>query len=73
MGHWLAPPGSTMAVETVKRFDPRYWTVDFPRPMMASVVTIGPNALRVEAVFYKAPTILPGSYGRPRIAGITRS
>jgi uncharacterized protein (TIGR02217 family) len=38
---------------TVKRFDARYWSVDFPRPMMASVVTTGPHALRVEAVFYR--------------------
>ncbi len=38
----------------MKRFDARFWTVNFPRPMMASVVTTGPNALRVEAVFYRA-------------------
>ena len=36
----------------IKRFDARYWTVDFARPMMASVVTTAPDALRVEAVFY---------------------
>ena len=54
MAHWLAPPGSAKALGTVKRFDARYWTVDFPRPMMASAVTVGPNALRVECVFYKA-------------------
>ena len=36
----------------IKRFDPRFWTVDFARPMMASVVTTAPDALRVEAVFY---------------------
>lgn len=36
----------------IKRFDPRFWTVDFARPMMASAVTTGPRALRVEAVFY---------------------
>jgi uncharacterized protein (TIGR02217 family) len=36
----------------VKRFDPRFWTVDFPRPMMAAVVTTGPHALRVDVVFY---------------------
>lgn len=36
----------------IKRFDPRFWTVDFARPMMASVVTTAPTALRVEAVFY---------------------
>ncbi len=54
MGHWLASPGAARTLGTVKRFDARYWTVDFPRPMMASAVTIGPNALRIEAVFYKA-------------------
>jgi uncharacterized protein (TIGR02217 family) len=52
MGHWLAPPGSAKTLGTVKRFDARYWTVNFPRPMMASVVTTGPNALRVDCVFY---------------------
>jgi hypothetical protein len=38
----------------VKRFDPRYWTVNFPRPMMASVTTTAADALRVECVFYRA-------------------
>jgi uncharacterized protein (TIGR02217 family) len=37
----------------LKRFDPRYWTVDFARPMMASVTSAAPDALRVEAVFYR--------------------
>ena len=36
----------------LKRFDPRFWTVDFARPMMASVTSGAPAALRVEAVFY---------------------
>jgi len=36
----------------IKRFDPRFWTVDFARPMMASVVTTDPAALRVETVFH---------------------
>jgi uncharacterized protein (TIGR02217 family) len=35
------------------RFDPRFWTLNFPRPMMASVVTTGPESLRVDAVFYR--------------------
>jgi len=52
MGHWLAPPGGAKTLGTVKRFDARLWTVNFPRPMMASVVTTGPNALRAEALFY---------------------
>ena len=36
---------------TIKRFDPTYWTVDFPRPMMAAVTTIGADALRVDLAF----------------------
>ncbi len=40
--------------DTLTRFDPRYWTVDFPRPMMAAVVASAPDALRIDAVFYRA-------------------
>ena len=54
MGHWLAPPGAAMQTGFVKRFDPRFWTVNFPRPMVASAVTTGANSLRVDAVFYQA-------------------
>jgi uncharacterized protein (TIGR02217 family) len=54
MGYWLAKAGPHHRKTTVKRFDPRFWTVNFPRPMMASVVTTAPDALRVDAVFYKA-------------------
>lgn len=36
------------------RFDPRFWTLNFPRPMMASVVTTGPESLRVDTIFYRA-------------------
>ncbi|HEX8307908.1 MAG TPA: DUF2460 domain-containing protein [Allosphingosinicella sp.] len=54
MGHWLAPPGAAKQTGFVKRFDPRLWTVNFPRPMMASVVTTGAHSLRVDCVFYKA-------------------
>ena len=54
MGHWLASPGAAKQVGFVKRFDARLWSVNFPRPMMASVVTVAPDALRVDCVFYKA-------------------
>ncbi|MEA3064647.1 MAG: hypothetical protein QOJ27_1093 [Sphingomonadales bacterium] len=54
MGHWLAPRGAAKQIGFVKRFDARFWTVNFPRPMMASVVTTGPDALRIDCVFYKA-------------------
>lgn len=42
----------------IKRFDPQYWTVDFPRPAMASVTTVEADAMRVDAVFYKADDLI---------------
>lgn len=39
------------ADSTIRRFEPAYWTVDFPISMMATVVTTGPNALRVNSLF----------------------
>jgi uncharacterized protein (TIGR02217 family) len=54
MGHWLASAGKARTQGHVKRFDARFWTVNFPRPMMASVITTAPDALRVEALFYRA-------------------
>lgn len=53
MGHWLARARTVQAEDVLTRFDPRYWTVNFPRPMMAAVTTIGPDALRVDCVFYR--------------------
>lgn len=37
----------------IKRFDPRWWLVDFPRPMMASVVTNGAEAVVVDLEFQR--------------------
>lgn len=54
MAHWLASPGDTKQFTHIKRFDPRFWTVNFPQPMMASVITTGPAALRIDTVFYNA-------------------
>ena len=54
MAHWLCSARTVQVEGLLSRFDPRFWTVDFPRPMMASVVTTGPASLRVDAVFYKA-------------------
>jgi uncharacterized protein (TIGR02217 family) len=52
MSYWLAPRGGGQEKGVIKRFSPAYWTVNFPRPMMAGVVTTAPDALRVDAVFY---------------------
>ena len=53
MGYWLATAADQQVRSFVKRFDPRFWTVNFPRPMMAAVTTTAPDALRVDAVFYR--------------------
>ena len=52
MAYWLCDTRRQQKSSPVMRFDPRFWTVNFPRPMMASVVTTGPESLRVDAVFY---------------------
>jgi uncharacterized protein (TIGR02217 family) len=54
MPYWLCDQRRDQESAPVMRFDPRFWTLNFPRPMMASVVTTGPESLRVDAVFYRA-------------------
>lgn len=53
MAYWLCDKRRRQKTLPVMRFDPRFWTVNFPRPMMASVVATGPESLRADAVFYK--------------------
>ena len=48
MGHCLVAARQPHHVEgVISRFDPRFWTVNFPRPMMAAVTTSAPDVLRV--------------------------
>ena len=62
MGHCLVADRAGRAEGFVSRFDPSYWTVNFPRPMMAAVTTPAADALstgsgqglRVDCVFYRA-------------------
>lgn len=53
MGHWLCTARGGQVAGVVTRFDPRFWTVNFPRPMMAAVTSTAADGLRVDAVFYK--------------------
>ncbi len=53
MPYWLAAARNGQAEGFVTRFDPRLWTVNFPRPMMAAVTTTAPDALRVDLAFYR--------------------
>jgi uncharacterized protein (TIGR02217 family) len=52
LGYWLADARGGQERRFMKRFAPTHWTVNFPRPMMASVVTTASDGLRVDAVFY---------------------
>jgi uncharacterized protein (TIGR02217 family) len=52
MAYWLCDKRESQDSMPVMRFDPRFWTVNFPRPMMASVVTTGAESLRTDCVFY---------------------
>lgn len=52
MAFWLATERTVQGEGVISRFDPRFWTVNFPRPMVAAVTTTGPAALRVDAVFH---------------------
>ena len=37
MAHWLCSQRVEQEAGVLSRFDPRFWTVNFPRPMMAAV------------------------------------
>lgn len=52
MPFWLAHERDGQDTDVIQRFDPRFWTINFPRPMMASVVTTAPDALRVDCEFH---------------------
>ncbi|MEC7933317.1 MAG: TIGR02217 family protein, partial [Pseudomonadota bacterium] len=52
IGYWLADARRGQETRCIKRFAATHWTVNFARPMMASVVTSAPDALRVDTVFY---------------------
>ncbi|MFM5953155.1 MAG: DUF2460 domain-containing protein [Novosphingobium sp.] len=53
MAFWLATKREGQESDWIQRFDPRFWTVNFPRPMMAALTTPAPDALRVDATFLR--------------------
>jgi uncharacterized protein (TIGR02217 family) len=57
MPFWLARGRDGQEFDYIQRFDPRFWTVDFPRPAMAAVVTTGADSLRVEVEFHHSDTL----------------
>ena len=59
MAFWLASKREGQESDWIQRFDPRFWTVNFPRPMVATVVSTAPDALRVEASFLRKSDLDP--------------
>jgi uncharacterized protein (TIGR02217 family) len=54
MAFWLARERRAQESSFIQRFDPRFWSVNFPRPAMASVVTTGPDAMQVDIELHHA-------------------
>ncbi len=54
MAFWLARERRAQESSSIQRFDPRFWTVNFPRPSMASVVTTAPDGIRVDVELHHA-------------------
>lgn len=48
MAYYLASERRGQQTSFIQRFDPRFWTVNFPRPAMASVITKGANSIQVD-------------------------
>ncbi|MBN8501964.1 MAG: DUF2460 domain-containing protein [Sphingomonadales bacterium] len=53
MAFWLADKHEGQDSDWIQRFDPRFWTVNFPRPMMAALTCTAPDALRIDVVFLR--------------------
>lgn len=47
MAFWLARERRAQESGFIQRFDPRFWTVDFPRPAMASIVTTSADSMEI--------------------------
>ncbi|HZV09291.1 MAG TPA: TIGR02217 family protein, partial [Novosphingobium sp.] len=54
MACWLASAIDGQETGWIQRFDPRFWTVNFPRPMMAALTNPAADAIRVDATFLTA-------------------
>ncbi|MCK0098888.1 DUF2460 domain-containing protein [Qipengyuania sp. S6317L1] len=48
MAYWLARERRGQDSSFIQRFDPRFWTVNFPRPAMASVITTGADSMQID-------------------------
>jgi uncharacterized protein (TIGR02217 family) len=51
MAYWLTTQKDQLQWSTITRFDPRFWTVNFPAPMMAGLTTQGTDGLIAHFAF----------------------
>lgn len=52
MAFWLADERRGQQSTWIQRFDPRFWTINFPRPALASIITTAPDAMRIDCEFH---------------------
>jgi len=54
VNHWFTQADAPIVTTFVKRFDPKHWTIDFPRGTIASMITSPDgHGLKVEAEFLR--------------------
>jgi uncharacterized protein (TIGR02217 family) len=54
ISHWLAQENDSLRHTFIQRFDPAYWTINFPAPMMASLISIKGDTLQAQFNFLTA-------------------
>ncbi len=54
MSHYLAKPADQLRHDWIRRFDARFWTINFPRPMLAAATTTDDGGLKINATFLRA-------------------
>jgi hypothetical protein len=54
MAYWLTTAQDQLRWSTIARFDPRFWSVNFPAPMMAAVTTQQADRLVINCAFQTA-------------------
>lgn len=50
---WLSDRMDRFEELAINRFDPRFWTVNFPRPMMGAITNPGGEAMTITLTFYR--------------------
>lgn len=57
MAFWLADSRKGQDSDWIQRFDPRFWTVNYPRPMVATIVSTAPMPCESKPASCARPTL----------------